>query len=851
MWRTTLRNLAGRKFRLLATGLAVTLGVAFMAGTMVLTDTVGKTFDDLFANAYDGTDAVVRATAAFDNPDGFGEERGRLDASLVDVVSGVDGVAIAEGSVFGYAQVVGRDGQPLGNPNMGAPTVGANWTDTDALNVFVLADGRGPLAYDEVVLDKKTADDAGFAVGDTATVLVRGGPRQVTISGIARFGEADSPAGATFVLFTTEAAQELVAEPGRFDEISVVAGDGISQEVVTERIRAVLPAGAEAVTGQTVVEENQDALASVLAFFNTFMLIFAVIALIVGGFMIFNTFSITVAQRTREHALLRALGASRRQVMASVVIEAVVVGVIASLVGLAAGLGVAALLRSLLDAFGFAIPTTGVVFTLGTAVVAFTAGVVVTVAAAVSPARKAAKIPPIAAIRGVSVGSTGYGSKERILVGLLLLVGGVAALLFGLFARPDNALLVVGVGVLMAFFAVSTLGRTVALPLSRVIGWPLPRLRGLPGNLARENAMRNPKRTASTASALMIGVGLVAFISIFAAATKASFNAAVDRSFTGDFVLTHPGGIDPGVAAQVGELPEVDVATSFRFGAAQVDGRATYLIAADPLELAALFDLDPVEGTPADLAAAGSQGIAVYEDLARDRGLGLGDQVTVVFPETGPQQLTVALIYGEEASPEYGEWLLPMAAHEANYPEQFDLQVFVKKAADADTGAALAAVEGVASAYPGVSVLDQEQYKAEQMAVVDQLLGLVYALLGLAIVIAILGIGNTLALSIIERTRELGVLRAVGMTRSQLRTTIRWESVIIALQGTVLGLVIGTFFGWALVTALRDQGLTVFELPVTSLVVVVVLAAVAGVVAAVLPARRAARLKVLGAIASE
>jgi putative ABC transport system permease protein len=851
MWRTTLRNLAQRKLRLLTTASAVTLGVAFMAGTLVLTDTVGKTFDDVFASAYDGTDAVVRPTAAFESPEGFGDERGRVDASLVDVVAGVDGVAVAEGSVFGYAQVVTPDGDLLGDPNTGSPTVGANWTESEDLNVFNLVEGRAPRAAGEVVLDKKSADDAGYGVGDTATVLVQGGPRQVTVSGVARFGELDSPAGATFVLFTTEAAQDLVAEPGRFDEISIVATEGVSQQEVAERVGATLPTGVEVVTGETVVEENQDSIAAALSFFNTFMLVFALIALIVGGFMIFNAFSITVAQRTREHALLRALGASRRQVLGAVVLEALLVGTLASVVGLAAGAGVAVLLKALLSAFGFPIPATGIVFTMTTAVVAFLAGVVATTVAAVSPARKAAKVPPLAAIRGIAVGSTGYGSKERVMVGVLMLGAGAGALLFGLFARPDNALLLVGIGVLLVFFAVSVLGRTIALPLSRVIGWPLPRLRGVAGELARENAMRNPKRTAATASALMIGVGLVAFITIFAASTKASFLATIDRAFTGDLVVTHPAGVDPTVTATLNDLPEVEVATGIRFGPAEVDGDATFLLAVEAAPLAELFDIAPVSGTPADLAAAGEDGIAVHEDLARDRGLEVGDPVSVVFPHTGPTSLTVAMVYGEEAFPEYGEWLLSMPAHEANYPAQFDSQVFVKTAGGPDDPAAVAAVERVASAYPGVNVLDQGEYAEGQMAIVDQLLGLVYALLGLAIVIAILGIGNTLALSIIERTRELGVLRAVGMTRSQLRSTIRWESVIISLQGTLLGLVIGTFFGWAMVTAFRDQGLTVFEVPLTSLLVVVVLAGVAGVVASVLPARRASRLQVLGAIAGE
>jgi putative ABC transport system permease protein len=467
----------------------------------------------------------------------------------------------------------------------------------------------------------------------------------------------------------------------------------------------------------------------------------------------------------------------------------------------------------------------------------------------VSPSRKAAKVRPVAAMRDVAVGSTGYGSKQRIFVGLGILGVGVAALLYGLFGGPGSALAIVGLGVLLVFFGVSVLGRTVALPLSRAIGLPLPRLRGIAGNMARENAMRNPKRTAATASALMIGVGLVTFITIFAASTKASFSNTVDKAFTGDFVATSGqngmGGVSPDFTTRVSELPEVAVAGGLRAGLMEID-RSPQSVLAPSREVFDLFDVEPLAGSPDDL---GATSIAVFDEVAADKGLRVGDRVPVDFAATGDQDLTVALIYGDNSAA--GDWMLGTPAFEANFPDQKDVQVFIRKADGVPAAEALAAVEGVAEDYPGVDVLDQTEYKAEQMGFVDQMLGLVYALLALAILIALLGIGNTLALSIVERTRELGVLRAVGMTRAQLRSAIRWEAVIIAVQGALLGLVIGVFFGWALVTALAGEGLNTFTVPVTSLVVVVLLAALAGVVAAVLPARRAARLDVLRAIASE
>jgi putative ABC transport system permease protein len=534
----------------------------------------------------------------------------------------------------------------------------------------------------------------------------------------------------------------------------------------------------------------------------------------------------------------------------TVLLEAVVVGLVASVIGLGVGVLVATGLKSLLAAFGVELPAGGVVFTSGTAITALAAGMIVTLVAAVSPARKAGKIPPVAAMRDVQVGSTGYGSKERIIVGLGLLALGIGALLYGLFAEPDNAVLVVGAGMLVVFFAVSVLGRTVALPLSRFLGLPLPRARGIAGHLARENAMRNPKRTAATASALMIGVGLVGFITILASSTKASVAEMVDDNFTGDVVVSpasaFQGGLDPALAERIAELPEVETATGIRLSMAEFDGTVSQFYGVDPATAFEVFDPDLQAGDPARLTG---NRVSIAADDAREKELRVGSAITVVFQDTGRTTLTVAMIHGENHP--LGDYIVGLDTYEANVAEQYDAQVFVKSAEGVSVEETMRAVEGVAEAFPGAKVLDQDAYAEDTTAFVDQILGIVYALLALAILIALLGIGNTLALSILERTRELGVMRAVGMTRSQLRSAIRWESVIIALQGTLLGLVIGVFFGWALVTALRDQGLVVFSVPVLSLIVVVVIAALAGVAAAVIPARRAAKLNVLRAIVSE
>jgi putative ABC transport system permease protein len=852
MFKVIVHGLLARKFRLVATALAVTLGVAFMAGTLVLTDTFGQTFNDLSAGVYKGTDAVVRATAVFNGPQFTGEQRPFVDASLARTLSRVPGVAAAEGSAFGYTRLIGKNGKALGNPANGAPTLGGNWNQVTTLNPWHLLAGHAPQGPGQVVIDAKSATDGRLRVGDFTTVLVLGPPQRVRVVGIIGFGAADSPAGASVVLFTTPVAQKLVAAPGEYTSIFFVAKPGVSQQQLAGNLRQALPHGLEAITGAAMIKETQDNFARVLAFFNTFLLIFAVVALLVGAFMIFNTFSITVAQRTRENGLMRALGASKRQVLGSVLLEAVVVGIIASVIGLAAGVAVAFGLKAMLAALGFGLPASGIVFTARTALIAGLAGLAVTMVAAVSPARKAAKVPPVAAMQDMTVGSTGYGSKERVMVGSAILVLGVAALFTGLFTHVASRVLVVGAGALLVFFGVSVLGRTASLPLSRAVGAPLPRLRGVTGKLARQNAMRNPKRTAASASALMIGVGLVGFITILAASSTASVNSAISRSFAGDIVIDSggglTGGVDPALALRLGKLPQVQAATGLAVGFAEVSGKVEQVSGVDPVAGGKIFDVSPVQGS---IAGLGRTGIAVYKDVATSQHLKLGSTVPVLFKDTGRQNLTVALIYGEATGAPAPRYFMGNEAFNANFPVRYDSRVFAKKAPGVTTAAALAAVRAVATKYSGTTVMDQAAFKADQAKPIQQMLSLVYVLLALAILIALLGIGNTLALSIFERTRELGVMRAVGMTRRQLRAMIRWESVIIALQGTVLGLLIGVFFGWALVLAMRSQGITEFSVPVLNLVIVVVLAALAGAVAAIWPSRRAAKLNILRAVVTE
>src|SRR5215831_18888382 len=854
MFKVIVHGLLARKFRLFATALAVTLGVAFMAGTMVLTDTIGHTFNDLSTGVYKGTDAEVRAKAAFSGPAmGGGDQRPLISASLVQALRRVPGVAADEGSAMGYARLTGSNGKALGNPAAGAPTLGGNWNQVKQLNPWTLVAGHAPQAANQVVIDKKSATDGRLRVGDMTTVLALGPPQRFRVVGIVKFGTADSPCGASVALFTTPVAQRLVAGPGKVSSVLFVAQPGLSQQQLASNLRKALSNGMEAVTGATVTKEMQTSFQQAMSFFNTFMMIFAVIALLVGAFMIFNAFSITVAQRTRENGLLRAVGASKRQVLGSVLAEAAAVGVIASAIGLVAGIAMAVGLEALLSGLGMlGMSVGGVVFSIRTVIVAGLAGLAVTFTAAVSPARKAGKVPPVAAMQEASSRSTGYGSKQRIMVGTGILVLGMAALFTGLFTHAGNVIVNAGLGVLLIFFGVSILGRTVSLPLSRLIGAPLSWFRGIPGKLARENAMRNPKRTAASASALMIGVGLVSFITILASSTTASINSAVNSHFAGDIVIDSgaglTGGIDPALAQRLNGLPQVSAATGVGAGIAKVFGKVEQMSAVDPRTAGKIFHVSPRAGS---IGALGLGDIAVYKDVASSHQLRLGSPVPVLFRDAGWRMLRVALIYGDATAAPAPRYFLGTPSYDTYFALHYDSQIVVQKAPGVGTAAALAAVRAVATRYSGTSVMDQAAFKAELTKPVNQLLMLVYVLLALAILIALLGIGNTLALSIFERTRELGVMRAVGMTRRQLRAMIRWESVIIALQGTVLGVLVGVFFGWALVLAMKSQGVSEFSLPMLSLVVMVVLAGLAGVVAAILPSRRAAKLNILHSIVSD
>jgi putative ABC transport system permease protein len=856
MVKVALRGLLAHKSRLVTTFLAVALGVAFIGGVLVLTDTMNRSFDDLFADVYRDTDAVVRSNQTIGTD--FGELRGQIDGSLLEDVRSADGVAEADGSVDGFARVIDRAGDPVGDPAMGAPTLGGNWSEVDDLNPFDLTDGRAPTSDGEIVLDLGTAKDTGFAVGDMVQVQTQETADEYELVGIARFGAADSPGGASYVLWTTEEAQRLIGDEGKYSAIGAVAEGGVSQEELATSIDDTLRAdgaqGVEVLTGTEISEDTAFDIKDQLSFFTIFLLVFAVIAVVVGAFVIYNSFSIIVAQRTREMALLRAVGARRRQVRRAVVVEAVVVGLIGSAVGFLVGLALAAFLGNL-----FELPPGSLAILPTSVTTAVLTGLIVTVFSALVPAWRASRVPPLAAMREVEVDTSGR-SRVRFAIGVVGVALGAVIVVAG---ALGNEVSTVGVGVALVFVALLFLSPGLARPVSRALGAPLARLRGVAGTLARENAARNPKRTSATAQALMIGVGLVAFILVINSSIRASIDKTLEDSFTGDFVVDSGTfgviGLPTGVAEQISELPDVSIVAPVRFGPAFVnpDGGAPAsdddtAVAGANAGVFELLDLRLVDGS-ADL---GPGQVVISEGKAESEGLGLGDPVRVDFlddrrPEAD-RVATVSGIYDDtRAAGGIGSYVLGLDDWNAAVANPTDTQVFVQLADGVSVAQAEPEIEQVVEPFATAEVQSVDEYKDAIGGQLDILLNLVIGLLIIAVIIAMLGIANTIALSVLERTRELGLLRAVGMRRRQVRAAIRWESVIISLFGTVLGLAFGLLGGWGIVRALRNEGFGVFEIPVGTLVVLVVVAALLGLGAALLPAWRASRMNVLDAIATE
>lgn len=847
MLRIALKGLLGHKVRFALTTLAVVAGVTFVAGAFVLTDSIERAFDELFATSYeDAADLFVTAprtvessgAAPFGSPDA-------LDAALADRVVEVEGVAEVDGIVEASAAFVAPDGAPI-VPQ--APTLAFSWTDGAARGPMSLRDGRAPAAPDEVAMDAATFARYGFDLGDEVEVLVPEGARIFTLVGVTGFGEADNLLGATVATFELEQARSLFDLEGAYTELSVVGDGSVDPVALQERVAEALGERASVTTASDRVETEQAQVGEFLGFLTTGLLVFAGIALFVGAFLVVNTFGIVVAQRAREFALLRAVGASRRQVTAAVVVEAVAVGLLASAVGLGLGVGLAVLLQVVLSATGVELPSTGTVVALRTVVASFVVGTVITVVSALVPARRASAVAPVEALRGAAIASSASLGR-RTLVGSVLAVLGGAALTAGLAGIGGQPLPLVGVGAAGLFVGIALLSPVLAGPVVRAFG-ALPARYSVAGRLARGNAGRDPRRTASTASALMIGLALVSAVTIVAASIQGAVSDALASQFRADLIVqsdqTGMRPLPPRVAGSLADDPAIAELGSLRVGQVEEDGTPRVLVGLDPATVEELLDLGIEQGAIGDLAAGG---IAVQTDVADDRGLQLGDmlEVRTASGEQVPLPVVATFASGELIGSGY---VVGIGTLSELAPGSAGDLLLLANAAD-DIAAARAVIDAEVASVPGATVRDQAEFREQQEAQIDQLLGLMVALLALAIIIALIGIANTLVLAVFERTREIGLLRAVGMDRPQTRRMVLWEAAFVAVFGGILGVAVGTFLGWALVTALGDEGVARMIVPAGQLAIYLVVAVVAGVVAAVLPAWRASRLDVLRAVTVE
>ncbi|KPM55876.1 hypothetical protein ACG83_11595 [Frankia sp. R43] len=841
MLRATLRSLLARKVRLMLSVLAVVVGVSFVTGTLVLTDTLNRTFDTLFTDINKNVSVSVRAVNAVGNQDM--NSRRPVDASLVPTLAKVDGVAAANGVVRGTATLIDpATGDPFSSG--GAPGIGVNWSGDSPTSAETIADGHAPTGQ-EIAVDKATADKYHLTLGQKLSVQTAANPEEFTLAGTFRIGGEDSMGGAIVTVFDTATAQRLMLAPDRFTSINLAAAGGLTQEELRQRVAAVLPAGIEAITGTALAEESASAVQDAIGGFSTFLLVFAGIAMFVGAFIIFNTFTMLVAQRVRELALLRAIGASRGQVQLSVQLEALIVGFIGATVGLALGALLAVGLRAAVGAFGVSLPSSSLVFQARTILVAYLIGLLVTSAAAFVPARKAATVPPVAAMRETYVLPT-RSLRTRAIAGGVLTGLGAIMVVAGLTTGESANATVVGAGAAFVFLGITTLSPLLAPPVTRIVGMPLRALFGTSGRIGQENAIRNPRRTASTASALMIGLALVSAFAVLGQSIKESVRETVSSSLGADFYVfgENYASFSPEVAKGLKDLPGVATSSGVRSTAIKLGSKTSSVTAGDPAGLRQLLAIKQVDG---DLSALGDGSVLMDEKIAQEQGLRVGAPVPVTFPD-GTTNLTLVGTY--EESTIAGPVLITTGDYEKHSGNNLDLFVMVQRADDADPAAVRAEIDKVVKPYANLKVNDQSEFVAEQEKQVDQLLGFVYVLLALAVVIALFGIVNTLALSVIERTREIGMLRAIGMTRPQMRLMVIVESVIIAIFGAVLGVVVGSFFGWALTGALESQGVSTFAYPVGTIIAVMIVGALLGVLAAVFPARRAARMDILRAIAS-
>jgi putative ABC transport system permease protein len=850
MRAVTIRGLLARRLRLVLTSLAIALGVMLITGSYVFTDTFTHSFDQIFSASYKGVDVSITPHVAV----GDNTFAAPIPQSVLDKIKTVPGVAAAQGSILDQgATILNRQGKTFHSG--GAPQFLGSASLLDRFEQFTFVSGHKPAADDQVALDKATADKEHFKLGDPVTIQATNGKHTYTLVGIGTLGGVNSFGGAAIALLTLPAAQRATGKVGHYDAIDAAGKPGVSPKELSTRIRAALPRTVEVRTGQQQAAKQSSDLRDNVKGLTTALLVFAGIALFVGAFLIFNTFSITVAQRMREMALLRTLGATRRQVRRSVLAEGLVLGVLGSILGIGLGLLAALGLRALFDAIGFDVPSSGMVIESRTIIVSLVVGIGVTMVATLAPALRATRVPPIAALREGAVLPRGRAQRWSLPIAILVTVGGVALMMAGLFAISDSgqAVTALGFGAALVFIGVALLSPKLVGPIASVVGAPIERIGGMPGRLARENVVRQPGRTAVTAAALMIGVALVTFASVFAASANKTVAHAIDTRLTGEIVIQNSSGFgsfSPDVAGAAARVPGVAAVSRLRTSAAKVvpGGSEVQVRGIDPRTLGKVFKLSVTSGPPDALAQMGANGAIVDKDYAKSHHLGLGSTVRLRTPTDDVVPVHVVATTDDTTGVAL-TFMIPNALIQRAFGVTRDDVVFAGFEPGADKAATTARLKAsLKRQYPEVETLTAKEFKNQQAGKVNQLLAIIFALLALAIIVSLFGIVNTLVLSITERTRELALLRAIGTSRRQVRRMIRGESVIIAMIGAILGTVLGVALA---VLVSRPLHSLEFAFPVADIIVVLILGAVAGVLAAIWPARRASKLDVLAGLAYE
>jgi putative ABC transport system permease protein len=854
--KVALKGLAGRKLRAILTALAIVLGVTMVSGTFVLTDTINKAFNNIFQGTYAQTDAVVSGKAVDINVQGDSAATPSIPQDLLAKIRALPDVAAATGSVMddSNTKIIKKNGKAV-NTN-GAPSFGFGIDPSQTrFNPLKLVSGHWPTAADQVVIDSATASDLGYKVGDTIKVATLQPVRSFELVGLAQYGDVASLGSATFTVFTIPTAQSLLERQGTFDAISVAAKNGKTPAQLVQEIRPILPVSAQVRTGTQQAKQDQKDV-SFTKFIRYFLLGFAGVALFVGAFVIFNTLSITVAQRTREFATLRTIGGSRRQVLWSVVTEAFVIGLVASIIGLFLGLGLAAGLNALFKALNMDLPTQGLVFAPRTIVVSLLIGTIVTLVAGIFPAIRATRVPPIAAVREGFVLPKGRWARISPYIALVVIALAVVLLSYSLFkdhVGTAQRLIAMAVGVLALFFGVALISSRLVRPLAAFVGWPATRIGGAAGRLAKGNSTRNPGRTASTAAALMIGIALVTFVAVLANGMKSSNSDAIKQQVKAEYVLTSQDGFSPFVPAAgdaVGRASDAEFTTSVRSGLGKALGESGYITGIQPSAIAQAYTFKWKQGSDEILSHMGRNGAIVAKDFADDKDLKVGDRFPLLTPNGEKTQLVVKGIYEPPPFfPILGEVSITQSLFDSLYERPENSFVFVNVRGE-PTAATTRSLEASVKDFPDGKVQTREGWIERQNKDFNDFLSMLYVLLALSVVVSIFGMVNTLVLSVFERTRELGMLRAVGMTRRQARRMVRHESVITALIGAALGLPLGIFLALLMTKALSQFNVQI-AIPYKQLVIFAVVAVIVGMFAAIFPARRAARLNVLRALQYE